>query len=194
MTAARATTDGDVEDLLREAAPRVLAAVVRRFGDFGDSEDAVQEAMIDAARQWPAQGTPESPTGWLIHVASRRMTDRIRSDSARRGARGRGSRPTAEARRPRPEPATADDTLVADVHVLPPGADPGLGDRPHPARGRRPDHGRDRRAFLVPEATMAQRISRAKQTHRGLAGAVPDCRRADGAGGAAARGAAASST
>jgi predicted RNA polymerase sigma factor len=66
---------GDVEDLLRQAAPRVLAAVVRRFGDFADSEDAVQEAMIDAARQWPVQGAPESPTGWLIAVASRRMTD-----------------------------------------------------------------------------------------------------------------------
>src|SRR6478609_9144264 len=75
----------DTEDLLREAAPRVLAAVVRRFGDFADSEDAVQEAMIDAARQWPTQGTPENPVGWLVHVASRRMTDRIRSDSARRG-------------------------------------------------------------------------------------------------------------
>ncbi len=59
----------EIEDLLREAAPRVLAAVVRRFGDFSDSEDAVQEALVAAAEQWPAQGTPESPTGWLIHVA-----------------------------------------------------------------------------------------------------------------------------
>ena len=64
----------DIEGLLREAAPRALAAVVRRFGDFGESEDAVQEAMIAASAQWPAQGTPESPTGWLIAVASRRMT------------------------------------------------------------------------------------------------------------------------
>ena len=55
---------GETEDLLREAAPRVLAAVVRRFGDFGDSEDAVQEAMIAASTQWPAQGAPENPVGW----------------------------------------------------------------------------------------------------------------------------------
>jgi predicted RNA polymerase sigma factor len=74
----------DVEAQLRAAAPRVLAAVVRRFGDFADAEDAVQEAMIDATRQWPAEGTPENPAGWLIAVASRRMTDRIRADSARR--------------------------------------------------------------------------------------------------------------
>src|SRR4051794_11930031 len=74
----------EIEGLLRESAPRALAAVARRFGDFADAEDAVQEAMIDAARQWPAQGLPENPAGWLIHVASRRMTDRIRSDVARR--------------------------------------------------------------------------------------------------------------
>src|SRR3954447_24968205 len=85
-----------IEGLLRESAPRVLAAVVRRFGDFADSEDAVQEAMIDAARQWPTQGVPENPTGWLVHVASRRMTDRIRSDSARRGREDAvGADPTA---------------------------------------------------------------------------------------------------
>ena len=92
----------ETEDLLREAAPRVLAAVVRRFGDFSDSEDAVQEALIDAARQWPAQGMPENPVGWLVHVASRRMTDRIRSDSARRereeAVGGRPSRAAAGAR------------------------------------------------------------------------------------------------
>ena len=69
---------------MREAAPQALAAVVRRFGDFADSEDAVQEALIEASEQWPSQGTPESPVGWLIHVASRRMTDRIRSEQARR--------------------------------------------------------------------------------------------------------------
>ena len=77
-----------IEGLLRESAPRALAAVVRRFGDFSDSEDAVQEAMIAATEQWPAQGLPENPVGWLIHVASRRMTDRIRSEAARRGREG----------------------------------------------------------------------------------------------------------
>src|SRR3954447_16789171 len=73
-----------IEGLLRESAPRALAAVARRFGDFADAEDAVQEAMIDAARQWPGQGLPESPTGRLVHVAARRLTDRIRSEPARR--------------------------------------------------------------------------------------------------------------
>src|SRR4051812_1974790 len=74
----------EIEGLLRDSAPRALAAVARRFGDFAGAEDAVQEATIDAARQWPAQGLPENPTGWLVHVASRRMPDRIRSDLARR--------------------------------------------------------------------------------------------------------------
>ena len=62
----------------------MLAAVVRRFHDFADAEDAVQEALLAAAMQWPAEGFPENPRAWLIQVASRRMTDAIRSDSARR--------------------------------------------------------------------------------------------------------------
>jgi predicted RNA polymerase sigma factor len=77
-----------IEDLLREAAPQVLGAVVRRFGDFAGSEDAVQEAMLAAATGWPAQGTPQNPTGWLIHVASRRMIDQLRSEQARRKREG----------------------------------------------------------------------------------------------------------
>jgi predicted RNA polymerase sigma factor len=101
---------GETEDLLREAAPRVLAAVVRRFGDFADSEDAVQEAMIDAARQWPAQGLPENPVGWLVHVASRRMTDRVRSESARRDREDAvAAEATVAAVAP---PSEGDDTLV----------------------------------------------------------------------------------
>jgi RNA polymerase sigma factor (sigma-70 family) len=150
---------GDLEDLLREAAPRVLAAVVRRFGDFADSEDAVQEAMIDAARQWPAQGTPESPVGWLIAVASRRMTDRIRADSARRA---REERLAVE---PGPGPtADADDTLALIFMCCRPELTPasaialtlravgGLSTAEIAA------------AFLVPEKTMGRRIARAKQT------------------------------
>jgi predicted RNA polymerase sigma factor len=100
-----------IEGLLREAAPRALAAVARRFGDFADAEDAVQEATIDAARQWPAQGLPENPTGWLIHVASRRMTDRIRSEAARRNREE-----AVAAGEPAPggpeEEQAADDTLL----------------------------------------------------------------------------------
>jgi RNA polymerase sigma factor (sigma-70 family) len=160
----------ETEDLLREAAPRVLAAVVRRFGDFADSEDAVQEAMIDAARQWPLQGLPENPTGWLVHVASRRMTDRIRSEAARRGreeAVAAADLPLASAAAAGADgdgEGDADDTLTLMFMCCHPALTPasaialtlravaGLATTEIAA------------AFLVPEATMAQRISRAKQT------------------------------
>jgi DNA-directed RNA polymerase specialized sigma24 family protein len=72
------------EHLLRELAPQVLGAVMRRFRDFAVAEDAVQEALIAAFMQWPQEGIPENPRGWLIQVASRRMTDHVRSDVARR--------------------------------------------------------------------------------------------------------------
>src|SRR5688572_5001198 len=70
--------------LLRELAPDVLGAVVRRFGDFSASEDAVQEALTAAAMQWPSDGVPDNPRGWLIHVAARKRTDQLRSEIARR--------------------------------------------------------------------------------------------------------------
>ena len=72
------------EHLLRELAPQVLGAVIRRFRDFAAAEDAVQEALVAAAVQWPREGVPENPRGWLIQVASRRMTDHVRSELARR--------------------------------------------------------------------------------------------------------------
>src|SRR6476619_2221695 len=72
------------ERLLRELAPQVLGAVVRRYGDFGAAEDAVQEALTAAALQWPGSGVPENPRAWLIQVAARKLTDQIRSESARR--------------------------------------------------------------------------------------------------------------
>src|SRR3954447_12264558 len=103
-----------IEGLLRESAPRPLAAVARRFGDFADAEDAVQEAMVEAARQWPAQGLPENPGGWLVHVAARRMTDRIRSETARRRREQEAAAEEPEAVAS-PSPAgggqEADDTL-----------------------------------------------------------------------------------
>src|ERR1700761_2906296 len=74
----------DFECLLRELAPQVLGSVLRRFHDFASAEDAVQEAMIAAAAQWPQQGVPDNPRGWLIQVAARRATDALRSESARR--------------------------------------------------------------------------------------------------------------
>lgn len=79
MTAARST-----EDLLRELAPRALGALVRRYGDFADCEDAMQEALLAAATTWPAEGQPDNPPGWLIRVASRRLANQYRGDAARR--------------------------------------------------------------------------------------------------------------
>ena len=70
------------EDLLRELAPQVLGAVVRRFGDFYAAEDAVQEALLAAAQHWSVEGVPDSPRGWLIQTAVRRMLDQLRSENA----------------------------------------------------------------------------------------------------------------
>src|SRR5678815_4760220 len=72
------------EHLLRELAPQVLGAIVRRYGNFAAAEDAVQEALLAAAMQWPDEGVPDNPRGWLIHVAARRMTDQLRAELARR--------------------------------------------------------------------------------------------------------------
>jgi predicted RNA polymerase sigma factor len=76
-------TDAGAEDLLRRLAPQVLGAVVRRYGHFDTAEDAVQEALLAAAVQWPRDGAPGDPRGWLIKVASRRLTDLLRSEQAR---------------------------------------------------------------------------------------------------------------
>jgi RNA polymerase sigma factor (sigma-70 family) len=153
-----------IEGLLREAAPRALAAVARRFGDFADAEDAVQEAMIDAARQWPAQGLPESPTGWLVHVASRRMTDRIRSEAARR------DREEAVAAEAPALPAgaegtgEADDTLLLMFMCCHPALTPASAIALTLRAVAGLTTAEIAAAFLVPEQTMAQRISRAKKT------------------------------
>jgi RNA polymerase sigma factor (sigma-70 family) len=151
----------EIEGLLREAAPRALAAVVRRFGDFADSEDAVQEALIEAAEQWPARGIPESPTGWLIHVASRRMTDRIRSEEARR----RREQEVASLEPDDPGPVREGDDALALIFMC---CHPELTPASAIALTLRAVGGLTTAeiaaAFLVPEATMAQRISRAKQS------------------------------
>jgi RNA polymerase sigma factor (sigma-70 family) len=150
----------EIEDLLREAAPRVLAAVVRRFGDFSDSEDAVQEAMIAASEQWPVQGAPESPVGWLIHVASRRMTDRIRSETARRGREDLAVADPADS-----EPSSSpDDTLVLIFMCCHPALTPASAIALTLRAVAGLTTAEIGNAFLVPEATMAQRISRAKQS------------------------------
>jgi predicted RNA polymerase sigma factor len=76
--------NSEAEDLLRQAAPQVLGAVVRRYGHFDTAEDAVQEALLAAATQWPEDGVPGNPRGWLIRVASRKLVGLLRSEQARR--------------------------------------------------------------------------------------------------------------
>jgi len=153
------TAGHGTEGLLRELAPRALGAVVRRYGHFADAEDAVQEALLAAATTWPADGQPDDPLAWLIRVASRRMADIYRRDDARR--RREELATTWSLIPPAPVPAH-DDTLILMVMCCHPALTPtaaipltlravgGLSTREIAA------------AFLVPEATIAQRISRAK--------------------------------
>ncbi len=154
---------GRVEDLLRELAPRVLGALARRYGDFDACEDAVQEALLAAAVQWPAGGVPGNPTGWLITVASRRLIELWRADSARR--RREETAASLEPRGPAPTP-DADDTLTLLLLCCHPALTP----TSQVALTLRAVGGLTTaeiaRAFLVPEATIAQRISRAKERIR----------------------------
>jgi len=156
------------ERLLRELAPQVLGAVVRRYGDFGAAEDAVQEALTAAAFQWPRTGAPENPRAWLIQVAARKLTDQIRSESARRRRETKIVLETAPEHivvpPPDETPVEQDDALVLLFMCC------------HPALTRPSAIALTLRAvgglttteianaFLVPESTMAQRISRAKQS------------------------------
>ena len=156
------------EHLLRELAPQVLAAVTRRYGDFAAAEDAVQEALLVASTHWPREGVPDNPRAWLIQVAARRMTDHLRSEIARRRREtvAVAEAPPEELYAPPPdsdEEPEKDDTLLLLFMCC------------HPALTRTSAIALTLRAvaglttaeiaaaFLVPEATMAQRISRAKQ-------------------------------
>jgi RNA polymerase sigma factor (sigma-70 family) len=163
------TPDLAVEHLLRELAPQVLGVVARRHGDFAAAEDAVQEALIAAASQWPVEGIPANPRGWLFHVALRRITDHLRNELSRR----------------RREDAVASQVWAEWAFVPPPTGEMG-GDQDdtltllfmccHPALTPPSAIALTLRAvgglttaeianaFLVPETTMAQRISRAKQS------------------------------
>jgi RNA polymerase sigma factor (sigma-70 family) len=152
-----------VEDLLRELAPQVLGALVRRYGRFDSSEDAVQEALLAAAMQWPDGGMPENPRAWLVTVASRRLVDGWRSESARR----RREEHVTVLEAPEPGPvAERDDTLTLLFLCC----HPSLSVPSQLALTLRAVGGLTTaeiaNAFLVPESTMAQRISRAKQTIR----------------------------
>ncbi|HEV7528078.1 MAG TPA: DUF6596 domain-containing protein [Solirubrobacteraceae bacterium] len=149
-----------LEGLLRAAAPQALGAVVRRFGDFAEGEDAVQEALVAAAAQWPAQGTPENPVGWLIAVASRRMTDRLRSDQARRRREQLASSAAPPAGESQP---VGDDTLALMFMCCHPALTPASAIALTLRAVAGLTTAQIATAFIVPEATMAQRISRAKQ-------------------------------
>jgi RNA polymerase sigma factor (sigma-70 family) len=147
------------EGLLRQLAPRVLGAVVRRYGDFADAEDAVQEALLAAATTWPTDGQPDNPLGWLIRVASRRMAYLYRSEGARR----RREDLAASWSMAKPDPGSGrDDTLILMFMCCHPSLTPSSAI----SLTLRAVGGLTTReiatAFLVPEATMAQRISRAK--------------------------------
>jgi RNA polymerase sigma factor (sigma-70 family) len=159
------------ESLLRELAPQVLGAVIRRFRDFAASEDAVQEALIAAASQWPRDGRPDNPRGWLIQVAVRRMTDHVRSESARRRRENVLAEETAEAIVPAPDTNEAsagqDDTLILLFMCCHPALSPASAIALTLRAVGGLTTAEIASAFLVPEATMAQRISRAKQSIRG---------------------------
>ncbi len=160
-----------VEDLLRELAPRVLGALIRRYGRFDSCEDAVQEALLQAALRWPAEGLPDNPRGWLVTVASRRLLDQMRSEQSRQRREYQTAVATPHAELLGPAADTdahtdRDDSLALLFMCC----HPALSEPSQTALTLRAVGGlttaQIAAAFLVPEATMAQRISRAKQSIR----------------------------
>ncbi|WP_119291823.1 sigma-70 family RNA polymerase sigma factor [Streptomyces sp. YIM 130001] len=160
------------EALLREHAPQVLGALVRRYGHFDQAEDAVQEALLAASGQWPEQGAPDNPRGWLIKVASRRLVDQLRAEQARRRREESAAALSVRDHDTDPAPGESrapseDDTLTLLFLCC----DPSLTPAAQVALTLRAVGGLTTaeiaRAHLVPEATMAQRISRAKQKLKG---------------------------
>ncbi|MEJ3750967.1 DUF6596 domain-containing protein [Actinomycetes bacterium KLBMP 9797] len=153
--------DARVESLLRQLAPQALGAVVRRYGHFDLAEDAAQEALLAAATQWPAEGVPDNPRAWLVTVTARRLTDLLRAEQARR------RREEEVVRRELPlagqHSTDADDTLILLLMcchpALPPAGQIALTLRAVGGLAT----AEIARAFLVSEATMTRRITRAKQ-------------------------------
>jgi RNA polymerase sigma factor (sigma-70 family) len=161
-------TNPHIEDLLRRLAPQVLGVLVRRYGQFDACEDAVQEALLAAAVGWPEEGIPESPRGWLITVAERRMADQLRSDQARRRREDRvaATAPADASLAPAPgdeQPPEHDDTLTLLFLCCHPALSPASQIALTLRAVGGLTTGEIASAFLVPDATMAQRISRAKQ-------------------------------
>lgn len=156
--------DVPFENLLRDLAPQVLGAVVRGFHDFAAAEDAVQEALLAAALQWPREGVPDNPRGWLIQVASRRMMDYLRSEEARRRREAEVALETAQlAPSTDIEPeANKDDALTLFFMCCHPSLTPSSAIALTLRAVGGLTTAEIAHAFLVPEATMAQRISRAK--------------------------------
>jgi RNA polymerase sigma factor (sigma-70 family) len=179
------SVDRHVEDLLRELAPQVLGALVRRYGRFDSCEDAVQEALLQAALAWPAGGLPENPRGWLVTVASRRLLDQLRSEQSRQRREYQTAAATPQAellgRAADADTATDRDDSLALLFMC---CHPALSEPSQTALTLRAVGGlttaQIAAAFLVPEATMAQRISRAKQSIR--ASGVPFARPAGAEG------------
>jgi RNA polymerase sigma factor (sigma-70 family) len=148
-----------VEGLLRELAPQVLGALVRRYGDFDAAEDAVQEALLAAALHWPRDGVPEKPRGWLIQTAERRLIDQRRSEQSRR------RRESLALQREVPTGAVSDqdDTLIVLFMCCHPALTPASAIALTLRAVGGLTTAEIANAFLVSEATMAQRIARAKQ-------------------------------
>ncbi len=175
-----ARDEAALPELLRDLAPRVLGAAVRRYRDFAAAEDAVQEALLAAAVQWPRDGVPENPRAWLAEVVARRMTDEARSAAARRrreAAAAGETEPIAPAADAGLDPE-GDDTLILFFMCC----HPALTVSSAIALTLRAVGGLSTaeiaRAFLAPEAAMAQRISRAKQSIKasGVPFRLPDAR------------------
>ncbi len=164
------TGQPSIEDLLRDTAPQVLGVLVRRYGTFDECEDAVQEALLAASVQWPVDGVPDNPRAWLVTVAGRRLVDQARSDISRRhreetvAAMAPVDDLVAPAPDDDPRSADRDDTLTLLMLCCHPSLSPPT----QAALTLRAVGGLTTaeiaRAYFVPEATMAQRISRAKQT------------------------------
>ncbi|MEQ4724269.1 DUF6596 domain-containing protein [Nonomuraea sp. B19D2] len=166
---------GPAEDLLRRLAPRVLGTLIRRYGDFDTCEDAVQEALLAAAVQWPDQGIPDHPATWLITVATRRLTDAHRGEVARRRRETLAAALTPVDELVSPAPGRDGGTGVDDtLTLLFLCCHPALSPTAQTALTLRAVGGlttaQIARAFLIPERTMGQRISRAKQRVKAAGG------------------------